>query len=104
MHIKDLKLEKFKILTSESLTFVTVAAPQKEEEVKPAAEAVPGEVPAEGVPAEGAEAAAPGAEAEGKEPAGKGKEAAPAKGKEAAPAKGKAEPAAKGKEEPKGKK
>ena len=113
LHIKDLKLEKFKILTSESLTFVTVAAPQKEEEVKPAAEAVPGEVPAEGVPAEGAEAAAPGAEAEGKEAtagkgkeavAGKGKEAAAGKGKEAPAGKGKAEPAAKSKEEPKGKK
>jgi len=102
LHIKDLKLENFKILTDPNLTFVTVAAPQKEEEVKPAVEAVPGEVPAEGVaPVEGA---APAAEAgaEGEKKAGEAKEPG-AKGKEPA-AKPREEPRARGKEEPRAKK
>jgi len=88
LHVKDLKLEKFKVLTDPNLTFVTVAAPQKEEEAKPAVGAVPGEVPAEG--AAPAEAAAPAAEA------GTEAEKKPAEAKEA-PAKGK-EPATKTKE------
>jgi len=97
LHVKDLKLEKFKVLTNPNLTFVTVAAPQKEEEVKPAAEAVPGEIPAEGAVEGAVPAEAAAAEGEAAAPA-KGKEAAPAKGKEAAPAKGKEAAPAKGKE------
>jgi len=106
LKISDLKLENIKVLADPNQPFVTVVAPQKEEEVKPAeAAAVPGEegaVPAEGAP--GAEAAA-GEEkkAEGKEEA-KGKEDAKAKGKEEPKAKGKEEPKGKGKEESKGKK
>jgi len=104
LKISELKLENIKILADPNQPFVTVVAPQKEEEVKPAeaVEGVPGEegvVPAEGVP--GAEGA-PGAEkkAEGKEDA-KGKEEAKAKGKEEP--KGK-EPKGKGKEDSRGKK
>ena len=115
MHVKDVKLEKFKILSNMNLTFVTIAAPQKEEEVKAAeaVAAVPGAEGAEGVPAEGAEGATAAAGAEGEKKAeGKGAEAAkgkgaePAKGKGAEPAKGKeeAKPKGKGKEEGKGKK
>jgi large subunit ribosomal protein L25 len=107
LKISDLKLENVKVLADPHQPFVTVVAPQKEEEVKPAeaVAGVPGEegaVPAEGAP--GAEAAA-GEEkkAEGKEES-KGKEDAKGKGKEDAKGKGKEEPKGKGKEESKGKK
>jgi len=104
LYISDLKLENIKVLADPHQPFVTVVAPQKEEEVKPAeaAAAVPGEegaAPAEGAAA--AEGAAGEAKAEGKEGA-----AADAKGKGKEEAKGKAkeEPKGKGKEESKGKK
>jgi len=104
MCIKDLKVDKFKVLVNEHQPFVTVVAPQKiEEEVKPA-EVAAAEAGVEGAaPGAAAGAEAPGEgekKAEGREePQAKGKEEVKAKGKEEAKAKGKEEPKGKGKEE-----